>query len=202
MNRIRNKLQSRRGASITFALLLFLVCAVISSVVIVAASTAGGRLSTVREMDQRYYAATAAADVLRQTLDGKTAIVSYQTSDTGATTATTTARGILGDASGLAVTGGSQALTAIPPIENTVDNVEYTCTITGTVNNGLLTFDIAAGGGKFNKNGIYTLQLVFTSTVMKTEEASTTEGSLPTGSSGKAKVTWKTGSIRKIRGGA
>ena len=80
-----------------------------------------------------------------------------------------------------------------------MDNVEYTCTITGTVNNGLLTFDIAAGGGKFNKNGIYTL---FASTVMKTEEASTTEGSLPTGSTGKAKVTWKTGSIRKIRGGA
>ena len=201
MNRIRNKLQSRRGASITFALLLFLVCAVISSVVIVAASTAGGRLSTVREMDQRYYAATAAADVLRQTLDGKTAIVSYQTSG-GTTTATTTAEGILSEASKLVVTGGSQALTAISPIENTVDNVKYTCTITGTVNNGLLTFDIAAGGGKFNKNGIYTLQLVFTSTVMKTEEASTTEGSLPTGSSGKAKVTWKTGSIRKIRGGA
>ena len=201
MNRIRNKLQSRRGASITFALLLFLVCAVISSVVIVAASTAGGRLSTVREMDQRYYAATAAADVLRQTLDGKTAIVSYQTSG-GTTMATTTATGILDDASKLVVTGGSQALTAISPIENTVDNVKYTCTITGTVNNGLLTFDIAAGGGKFNKNGIYTLQLVFTSTVMKTEEASTTEGSLPTGSSGKAKVTWKTGSIRKIRGGA
>ena len=201
MNRIRNKLQSRRGASITFALLLFLVCAVISSVVIVAASTAGGRLSTVREMDQRYYAATAAADVLRQTLDGKTAIVSYQTSG-GTTTATTTAEGILDDASKLVVTGGSQALTAISPIENTVDNVKYTCTITGTVNNGLLTFDIAASGGKFNKNGIYTLQLVFTSTVMKTEEASTTEGSLPAGSSGKAKVTWKTGSIRKIRGGA
>ena len=201
MNRIRNKLQSRRGASITFALLLFLVCAVISSVVIVAASTAGGRLSTVREMDQRYYAATAAADVLRQTLDGKTAIVSYQTSG-GTTTATTTAEGILSEASKLVVTGGSQALTAISPIENTVDDVKYTCTITGTVNNGLLTFDIAAGGGKFNKNGIYTLQLVFTSTVMKTEEASTTEGSLPTGSSGKAKVTWKTGSIRKIRGGA
>ena len=201
MNRIRNKLQSRRGASITFALLLFLVCAVISSVVIVAASTAGGRLSTVREMDQRYYAATAAADVLRQTLDGKTAIVSYQTSG-GTTMATTTATGILDDASKLVVTGGSQALTAISPIENTVDNVKYTCTITGTVNNGLLTFDIAASGGKFNKNGIYTLQLVFTSTVMKTEEASTTEGSLPTGSSGKAKVTWKTGSIRKIRGGA
>ena len=201
MNRIRNKLQSRRGASITFALLLFLVCAVISSVVIVAASTAGGRLSTVREMDQRYYAATAAADVLRETLDGKTAIVSYQTSG-GTTMATTTATGILSDASKLVVTGGSQALTAISPIENTVDNVKYTCTITGTVNNGLLTFDIAAGGGKFNKNGIYTLQLVFTSTVMKTEEASTAEGSLPTGSTGKAKVTGKTGSIRKIRGGA
>ena len=83
-----------------------------------------------------------------------------------------------------------------------MDNVKYTCTITGTVNNGLLTFDIAAGGGKFNKNGIYTLQLVFTSTVMKTEEASTTEGSLPTSGIDETKVTWKTGSIRKIRGGA
>ena len=37
---IKNKLQSKRGASITFALLLFLVCSVVSIVVVVAGSAA------------------------------------------------------------------------------------------------------------------------------------------------------------------
>ena len=40
MNGIGQKLRSDRGASITFALLLFLVCAVVSSVVIVAGTAA------------------------------------------------------------------------------------------------------------------------------------------------------------------
>lgn len=64
MKAIKNKIRSRRGASITFALLLFLVCAVISSVVIVAASTSGGRLSELAVMDQRYYAVNSAAELL------------------------------------------------------------------------------------------------------------------------------------------
>ncbi len=64
MKRIRRKLNSRKGASITFALLLFLVCAVLSSVIIVAATAASGRMSRIAESDQRYYAVTSAAELL------------------------------------------------------------------------------------------------------------------------------------------
>ena len=77
MKAIKNKLQSKRGASITFALLLFLVCAVISGVVIVAATTAAGRMSQQDEMDERYYAVTAAAKRLNDIFDGKKVTVNY-----------------------------------------------------------------------------------------------------------------------------
>ena len=75
MKAIKNKLQSKQGASITFALLIFLVCAVVSSAVIVAATTAAGRFSTMEEMDERYYAVTDACELLCKKLDGKTVIV-------------------------------------------------------------------------------------------------------------------------------
>ncbi len=71
MNAIKNKIRSREGASISFALLAFLVCAVISSVVIVAGSTAAGRMSQIAQSDQRYYAVNSAAGLLQSTLDGK-----------------------------------------------------------------------------------------------------------------------------------
>ena len=63
--RIKDKLRSQTGASITFALLLFLVCAVLSSVIIVAATAASGRMSKIAETDQRYYAVTSAAELLK-----------------------------------------------------------------------------------------------------------------------------------------
>lgn len=58
-----NKLHSRKGASITFALLAFLVCAVISAVLLASASAAAGRASGLAEMDQRYYAVTSAVQL-------------------------------------------------------------------------------------------------------------------------------------------
>ena len=64
MSRVKKKLQSRRGASITFALLIFLVCAVVSVAVVVAGSAAAGRMSQRAETDQRYYAVTSAAELL------------------------------------------------------------------------------------------------------------------------------------------
>ena len=68
MSRIKRKLKSRAGASITFALLLFLVCAVVGSVVLAAGSAAAGRFSRLREMDARYYSVTSAASLLREKL--------------------------------------------------------------------------------------------------------------------------------------
>lgn len=74
MKAIKNKIHSEQGASITFALLLFLVCAVISSIVIVAATTTSGRLADMARMDQRYYSVTSAARLLCE-MDGKNTVV-------------------------------------------------------------------------------------------------------------------------------
>ena len=75
MRALRQKAGSQRGASITFALLLFLVCAVISSVVIVAATAVGGRASKMAEMDQRYYAVNSAAELVRDVLEHQTVVI-------------------------------------------------------------------------------------------------------------------------------
>ena len=77
MNAMKNKIKSRRGASITFALLLFLVCSVLSGIIIVAATTASGRMDQIAESDQRYYAVTSAAELLKDELDGKCVTVEF-----------------------------------------------------------------------------------------------------------------------------
>ena len=64
LHKLKQKLKSQIGASITFALLLFLVCAVVGSAVLVAGTAAAGRMSKVAEMDQRYYAVNSAAKLL------------------------------------------------------------------------------------------------------------------------------------------
>ena len=72
---IRKKLRSRAGASITFALLLFLVCAVLSVVILVAATTAAGRIAGIAQSDQRYYSVTSASALLKQMIEGETVTV-------------------------------------------------------------------------------------------------------------------------------
>ena len=70
LHKLKQKLKSQTGASITFALLLFLVCAVVGSAVLVAGTAAAGRMSKVAEMDQRYYAVNSAARLLMEQIDG------------------------------------------------------------------------------------------------------------------------------------
>lgn len=80
MQAIKKKLRSRRGASLTFALLIFLVCTVVGAVVLAAATAASGRMSRLTEMDQRYFSVTSAADLLAQELSNKkVSIVRTQT---------------------------------------------------------------------------------------------------------------------------
>ena len=74
---IRAKLKDNTGASITYALLLFLVCAVVGSVVLAAGTAAAGRMSQSVETDQRYYAVSSAASVLKKELDNKDASVGF-----------------------------------------------------------------------------------------------------------------------------
>lgn len=71
-NRIKDKLSSQAGASITFALLLFLVCAALSAVVLVAATTSAGRIKNIAESDQKYYAVMSAAELVNDILDDQT----------------------------------------------------------------------------------------------------------------------------------
>ena len=200
MNSLRKKLRGNRGASITFALLLFLVCTMVSSVVIVAASTAGGRLSGVRESDQRYYAVTAAADVLRETLvgDSNAIIVTYTADDAGEPKSNTVAT----DSTGMTASVskwlfGGTALAPITITPDPIDSVSYTCTITPSLENGLLRFDIACTGGKVNASGKYTLQASFSSNIQDSETDPATKAH-------RAKVTWKFIGLRKIKttGGA
>jgi hypothetical protein len=89
--RIKRKLQSQRGASITFALLLFLVCAVVGSVVLAAGSAAAGRMAGLPRSDQRYYSVTSAARLFEDLFednDGKNKITVKRT-DTYIKTETT-----------------------------------------------------------------------------------------------------------------
>lgn len=69
--RISAKLRSDRGASLSFALLLFLVCTVIGSVVLAAGTASAGRMSQLGESDQRYYSVASAAQLLAKELTDK-----------------------------------------------------------------------------------------------------------------------------------
>ena len=68
MNKALKKLNNQKGASITWALLIFLVCTVVGSAVLVAGTAAAGRMSKLAENDQRYYAVTSTAGLLRDVL--------------------------------------------------------------------------------------------------------------------------------------
>ncbi len=84
MDQLKQKLTSQSGASITYALLLFLVCAVVSSIVLAAGTAASGRISGSVGNDQRYYSVTSAADMLIKYFDGVT--IETQTTQTGTST--------------------------------------------------------------------------------------------------------------------
>ena len=81
MKRIRRKLNNQTGASITYALLIFLVCAVIGSAVLVAGTAASGRMSQVAESDQRYYAVTSAARLLIDMFNEKVSVIKMEDDD-------------------------------------------------------------------------------------------------------------------------
>ena len=198
MNAMKNKIKSQKGASITFALLIFLVCAVVSSAVIVAATTAAGRMSTMEEMDERYYAVTDACELLCRRLDGQTATVKY-TEDTNGKIITATAvvegdnpilkdvseKLILGTEGNILPTGLTQPI----EISGKDGTTKYSCSISEYLQSGTLTFDVNAEGGKIN-NGTYKaykLSAIFASNV-KLKAANQT-----------ASVTWKLRSLKKNR---
>ena len=198
MRNVRRKLGSQAGASITFALLLFLVCAVISSVVIVAATAAGGRLSKLAEMDQRYYAVTSAAELLKHEIDGKTMIVTQSKDAEGNPVYTARykdadadAEDILADASARLVRGNTDAQTFALTATGIAD-AALNCTIAESIGaDKLLTFDISNKDG--TAGSIYRLRLVFTPNIRTS--APDADGSV------KTTLTWSFQSLKKTRGG-
>lgn len=70
---LRRLLKDETGASLSLALLLFLVCTVVASVVLIAGTTASGRMANLADMDQKYYSVTSAVELLRDQLEEESA---------------------------------------------------------------------------------------------------------------------------------
>ena len=132
--RIKTKLRFQTGASITFALLLFLVCAVICSVIIAAATTSAGRMSGIAEADQRYYAVSSAAELLQALIDGKTVSI-VKVEETEYTT--TYSSGIASDP----VKGTSETRVYIVPNKKASEVVEEDYIVTNLFGNPGLVND-------------------------------------------------------------
>lgn len=213
MRPVKMKLRSSRGASITYALLIFLVCAVVSSIVIVSASTAGGRMSGLKETDQRYYAAVGAARVLKQVFEktqndsygpvevtynkDSLGTISVDADKTRYTKTTGAVNAILKAASEAVVAGKLDSTTTttltktFPGPAAAGETSPYSCTVTPALENGLLKFDISAAGGSNINTGTYKLTIAFTPNVKMPD--------LGNGKTGKATVSWSLNSLSKGR---
>ena len=69
LKRIEHKLANQRGASLSMALMLFLVVTVVASVALTAATGVAGRQSQLIEMDKSYYNVTSAAKLFWEELE-------------------------------------------------------------------------------------------------------------------------------------
>lgn len=92
MFRIRNKIRETTGASLSLALLFFVLCAVAGSVILSAATTVPGRLPGLVSKEQRSYAVDSAARLLADYFKkaGKLSIIEKRTVNEYLRTTTTT----------------------------------------------------------------------------------------------------------------
>lgn len=209
INAVKRKIKDKTGASITFALLIFLVCAVISSAIIVAASSAAGRMSQMAQMDQRYYAVTSVAKLLKGEIDGKTVFVTSDSTDQDEYVVrydyeddppTRTDHTILTDASevlvkllkGETVDQNRTFSVSTDLTETAHPNSDLACTVKENVdgNTGLLTFTISNTNG--TTASTYQLKMVFAS--KRKETTDTTTGIKTT------KIEWTFQGIQKLKG--
>lgn len=73
---ITHKVRSQRGASLSMALMLMLVCTTVAAIVLAAGTAAAGRFSQLKSMDRSYYNVTSAAKVFSEMIgDGYTITV-------------------------------------------------------------------------------------------------------------------------------
>ena len=197
--RIKEKLNSQKGASITFALLLFLVCAVISSIVIAAGSAAAGRMSGLARMDRRYYAVTSAAELLVDQIDGKTVSVVSNKED-GKTEDSGEEASIIRDASEQLVSAYASGASGSDIVRtrkfkltsgSAINNAALSCLIEEKLGkDGMLYFEVKNNDAEEPSGGTYTLMVAFSSNVK--ESASDSRDKTK-----KTTITWKLHSIRK-----
>lgn len=64
MTRVQRKIEDRSGASLSVALLFFLVCAIVGSILIAAASVSMGRMKNISEGEQDRYAIDSAMELI------------------------------------------------------------------------------------------------------------------------------------------
>lgn len=76
LRRIVGKMHSEQGASMSMALLLFLICTVFSSAVLIAATASSGRIAELGAGDARYYNVTSAVGMFDSFI-GSDRTVSY-----------------------------------------------------------------------------------------------------------------------------
>lgn len=72
MKRVWEKLKSRDGASILFAILVFMLCILAGTAALTAAAANSGRYSHLREEQQKYLTVSSAAKLLRDEIAGMT----------------------------------------------------------------------------------------------------------------------------------
>ena len=88
MKAVQRKLQDRSGATLTVALIFFIMCAAAGSVILAAATTSTGRLAELQASDQNYYAVVSAAKLIRDEIDGQTISVGQKETKIVTTTRT------------------------------------------------------------------------------------------------------------------
>lgn len=193
MQSLKARMKSRRGASITFALLLFLVCAVVSSVIIVAASAAGGRMSQMRDSDRRYYAVTSAAELLSDVFTAAPAVTVTETKvDGNPTWAAAGGDALMNKAAELIVeameTSADVNWPSAPSLSVTAEgNTTLNCTVEGVAQqNGQLVFTICNADGR-----PYKLNLTLASIIKKTTAGAETL----------YEVTWKQNGVSRVIAG-
>lgn len=184
---LRTKLKDNTGASITYALLLFLVCAVVSSVVLAAATAASGRMSKAVENDQRYYCVTSAAELMKNMILNKTVVVEKKTITAAGGTSTEEKK-----IDGVEYTGSSDLdfvqeaaacykgfkapLSGPRIIKLTVsDEPSLTAKITETLDSstGRIIFNVSNADGKEDGSGTYTLTLIFDAEISEKNQKKT-----------------------------
>ena len=70
MSSVQRKIEDRSGASLSVALLFFLVCAIVGSILIAAASVSMGRMKGIDDGEQERYSLDSAMDLIAEEMQG------------------------------------------------------------------------------------------------------------------------------------